>query len=288
MRVGIDVGGSKVNTILLDSNGNVLKSVKYDLLERSEDHLKGLIFKGIEEVAGDQKILGVGLAVPGEIDHENGSLKKAPNISFFEGVKIRDLISEKYGCKVELENDANAFALAESRFGAGKGFNNMVFLTIGTGVGGGIVIGNELYRGMGKAGEIGHTIIIKDGRKCTCGAMGCLEQYASLQGMNFFSMNILGKEFNSKELSKMAETDEKAQEVFHEMGRHLGVGLATLSNILDPEIIIIGGGLSNVPWIMESAEKEMTRYLFSPETRPKVVKSMLGDDAGALGAASLI
>jgi len=282
MKIGIDVGGTLIHSVLVN-NGKILKSKEFEIQERDTKSLKALIFRSVEEVM-KEKVSGIGIVLPGQINYKGGFLVKAPNLKPLEGVKLRDLISAKFGCKTNIENDANSFALAESVFGSGKHFNNMICLTLGTGVGGGIIINKKLYRGSDAAGEPGHIIVVEGGRKCSCGARGCLEEYASLKGMMHLSKDVLGKEMNSKDLAKLAETDEKARSIFYEMGKHLGTGLATMANLLDPDIIVVGGGLSNISWILESAEKEMRNNLFRPESKLKMVKSNLGDNAVVLGA----
>jgi len=182
-----------------------------------------------------------------------------------------------------MENDVNCFTLAESVIGAGKGKNIIFGLTLGSGVGGGLVINSKIYQGaFGAAGEIGHSIIKFNGEKCKCGNFGCFEEYGSKR---FFQR----KKVTSKELEKTTNQGKKnSREIFKEYGKYLGIGIANIVNILDPEIIIIGGGLIHAhKYFMKTAEKEAKKRILSPLSKKnlQIKISKLGAAAGAVGAA---
>jgi glucokinase len=287
MRVGVDVGASKVNFVSVDWNQKVVRSKRCVIVIKDKKYLTGLIVGGIRTIKGEKRLSGVGIALPGKVNYESGYLIKAPNLKFFEKVRIGRIVRENLNVYTKIENDTKAFSIAESKLGAARGLDNVIFLTLGSGIGGGLMINGELYKGEGVAGEIGHMIVDEDGRKCSCGSYGCLEEYASAKGYRVFVKEIMGKEINPRHLAKLAYKNKRARRVFTEMGRHLGVGLASAANLLDPELIVVGGGLSNVKWILTSAEQEMKKRLYTGKNL-RIVKTRIGDDAPALGAALMV
>ena len=233
MYIGLDIGGSKINSVLV-KNRKVVKSRKVKTKSKSNRKiLIAQIFDCIEYLMED-KIKGIGIGAPRPI-----------NVTALKNISLAKVVQKKFGIKTKVDNDANCFGLAEAILGAGKGFKILAGLTLGTGVGGAIIINKKIFHGAsGRAGEFGHMIIEKDGRKCNCGNKGCLEAY--------ISANISTKE---KE-------------------KYLKIGVANIIEILDPDIIVIGGGLANIialPLIKNT----------------KVVRAKLGEDAGAIGAALL-
>lgn len=236
MYIGIDIGGSKINSVLFDGK-KVIKKRK--VLTKSKSNKKIIIaqiFDCIEYFINSdvRRPKGIGIGAP-----------KPTNVTALKNISLAKVVQRKFKIKTKVDNDANCFGIAEGTLGAAKGKQNFVGLTLGTGVGGCVVINGKLYYGArGNAGEIGHMIIKKDGRKCNCGNRGCLEAY--------ISANISAKE---KE-------------------EYLEIGVANIINILDPDIIVIGGGLANI--------------IALPLTKnTKVVSPKLGEDAGAIGAALL-
>ncbi len=239
------------------------------------------------------------LAVPATVDYKKGIVKKAPNLPELDGVKLTGVIGKRIGARVIIENDANAAAVGENWLGGSKGFGNSIMVTLGTGVGGGLIIGGKLLRGIdGTAGEIGHICIEPDGSECGCGSVGCVEQYASATAIvrMAYELSKGGAPFtdvetlSSKDVYDLAcNGNEIAQEVFRRQGFYLGILLAGLVNALNPEAIVIGGGAA-AGWelfIAPLRDEINKRAYREPAERVKLVRAKLGDDAGILGAAFL-
>ena len=247
-------------------------------------------------------ISAVSVAVPGTVNVAEGVVVKAPNVPSLDGFRLAAALESELEWRVILENDANAAAVGEMWRGAGRGYRSIICVTLGTGVGGGIILDGKLWRGVdGSAAEIGHIGVDPfAGIACPCGSRGCLEVYASATAIvrmtrearprypNSVLHNI--EDLTSEKVYRAGrEGDELAIEVFRRMGVYLGIGLASLINILNPEIVVIGGGLSN-GW--ELFEKHMHQQVIErafpiPARRVKIVRAQCGDDAGLLGAARL-
>ncbi len=243
----------------------------------------------------------VAAAVPAIVDAERGVILKAPNIPCLDGFRFAAMLSEMSKIPVILENDANAAAAGENWLGASKGFENSICITLGTGVGGGIIIDGKILRGAcGTAGEIGHICVEPFGVPCGCGSRGCVEQYASATAIMRLAGE-LGKEFSSSTLLNNSDIsaqeiyeagkrgDELALEIFRQQGFYLGIALANLINVLNPEVIVIGGGAAG-GWdlFMPSLRDEIKKRAYrEPVERVKIVRAECGDDAGILGVARL-
>jgi glucokinase len=246
-------------------------------------------------------IAGFGLAVPGTVDPLNGIISNAPNIPCLEGFNLAAVLSQEMNLPVILENDANAAAVGENWLGASKDAQNSICITLGTGVGGGIIIGGKVLRGAdGTAAEIGHICVEPNGAPCGCGSRGCVEQYSSAQAIVRLTRELKKRYPKSKFTEKNNFTaleiytagksgDELALEVFRQQGYYLGIALANLINILNSEVIVIGGGAA-AGWdlFMPAAlEQIRLRAYRQPAERVKIVSAVCGDDAGILGAAKL-
>jgi glucokinase len=247
-------------------------------------------------------VSAVSLAVPGTVNVAEGVVVKAPNVPCLDGFRLAAALESELEWPVILENDANAAAIGEMWQGAGRGHRTLICVTLGTGVGGGIILDGKLWRGAdGSAAEIGHIGVDPfAGVACMCGSRGCLEVYASATAIVRMTREARPRYPNSmlhntEDLTSQKiyqagrEGDELAIEVFRRMGVYLGIGLASLINVLNPEIIVIGGGLSN-GW--ELFEKHMHQQVIErafpiPARRVKIVRAECGDDAGLLGAARL-
>lgn len=286
MLVGVDVGGTKIRAGLV-KNGKVIKDVKLlTEADKGREQVIKKIIKCIKEcISKEVKAIGIGL--PGAVNPERDAVVYLPNIPSLNNTNLKKILEKEFSKKVVLGNDSNAFALAESVSGAGKGFNNVIGLTLGTGVGGGLVINKKVYTGACCAGEAGHIIIVNNGRKCRCGAKGCLEEYVSARAINRYSRELIGKELAPKIVEdKAREGDEDAVKVYQRAGSYLGAGLVTINNLLHPDVIVIGGGLSKAgSLILKSARKRLKKEGFFKPSR--VVKSKLGSNAGVIGAAYL-
>lgn len=247
-------------------------------------------------------ISAVSVVVPGTVDVNEGLVVKAPNVPCLDGYRLSAALESELKWPAILENDANAAAIGEMWRGAGKGYRTLICITLGTGVGGGIILDGKLWRGAnGSAAEIGHMGVDPFGDlACTCGSRGCLEVYASATAVVRMTREAkphypnstlhTGEDLNSEKVYEAGmEGDELALEVFRRMGTYLGIGIASLVNILNPEIVVIGGGLSNGWELFERHMRQQVseRAFPMPARLVKIVRGECGDDAGLLGAAKL-
>lgn len=302
--IGIDVGGTKVAALLAGEDGRVLERTAGETPAEDPDATMEVLYRLAEELraAGEPEAVGVGAA--GMVDFEAGALRWAPNIAWRE-LPVRDLVAERTGLPCIVDNDANAAAWGEHRFGAARGYRDVLVVTVGTGIGGGIVAGGELYRGAhGFAAEIGHVIVEPGGPECNCGNRGCWEQVASGRALerlgrvaseanpgSLISTLAGGGEVGGRHVAEAAARgDRAALGVIGEVGRRLGEGLAGLVNVLDPEAVVVGGGVATLgDLILAPAREGFVRAVEAREHRPEVpiLQAALGNDAGAVGAAAL-
>lgn len=260
--IGIDIGGSKINAVIFN-NGKVLKSVKISTPKKSQkeflEKLEELVGKLISDL-GKKEVLGIGCGVAGVLDLEKGIIVNAPNLRFLNNFNIKNWLEKKFNCDVKIDNDARCFTRAEYLFGSGRGYKNIVGITLGTGVGGGIIIdGKIVYGASDSAGEFGHMII--NNRK-------------DLETLTVKQMRKL----------KFSKTTVK------EFKKNLGIGFSNIINILDPETIIIGGGAEKTAKAFLSEVKTvMNKFVISPKSKKniKILKGKIGENAGAVGAAAL-
>jgi glucokinase len=265
-----------------------------------------LLIKSLKEFLGTEAtsgIVGIGMGVAGLIDRKNGKVIDSPNITSINNLPIRDRLEKEFSMPVILENDANTYAYGEKWVGSGKDYENFVVITLGTGLGGGLIYNGELYEG---PAEIGHMTIVPSGRYCTCGSYGCLESYASGRAIVDRVVSSLEKGAESL-LSQCCDGnfykitpeivyqtamdgDSLSREVFREAGHFLGIGIANLINLLNLEAVIIGGGLIGA-WdlFIEDIKKEIAKRAFKPlSANIEIIKSSLSHDAGSIGAAGLL
>nr|WP_300339199.1 ROK family glucokinase [Actinomyces sp.] len=309
LSIGVDVGGTKIAAGVVDEDGNVVTRVQKDSPANDRD----AILSTIIEVARDLKrahpqAMTVGIGAAGFVSSDRNTMASGTNLDW-TGVKIGDVVSKGVGLPVVVENDANAAGWAEARFGAGAGKANVLVVTLGTGVGGAVVIDGHLVRGAaGFAAEIGHISIVPDGRPCGCGLRGCLERYASgtALGVNGWELarfrpayaariiELSGGDQNKisgKAVTAAArEGDPAALECYERLGEALGRGLADLAAVLDPEVIVLAGGLTEAGDILLApVTKAFDQYLTARARRPQipVLISASGQDAGLVGAADL-
>lgn len=305
--LGIDIGGMTVKGIITDGNGKVLGegSVPTDS-DKGAETMCGNIAKLIAElIAGVDKneIVGVGVGCPGLIDSKNGVVVFAGNLNL-KNFPLSEEIEKRCGLKVKLTNDANAAALGEAKFGAGSKYENSILITLGTGVGGGIIINGKLFEGGKSAGtEIGHTVIVENGLKCTCGRKGCFERYASARALMEQTKEAMEGNRNSemwkgydletvtgKTPFEYYESDLTAKLVVDKYISHLACGILNMANIFRPEVVMLGGGVSEQgEALTKPLQKKIDAELFGgTDYAPvKIVKAKLGSRAGAFGAAAL-
>ena len=301
--VGIDTGGTKLLGGVVDEQLAVHHRVHRLWRGSERQEVLDLLVEVIEEaLATEPDAEAVGLGIPSLLDRDRAVSLESVHLPL-DGVPFRDLISERLDLPVVVDNDANCALLAEARRGAAKGATDALLLTLGTGVGGGILAGGGVYRGGGSAGELGHTLVEIDGELCTCGSRGCLETVAS--GPAFGRAGVVaadeqpesalgqakaeGREITGALVTELAgEGDPLAIAVLAEAGRKLGAGLAGLANAFNPEVIVIGGGASAAGDILLGpAREELARRALGPNRTVPVKPAHFGDEAGMLGAALL-
>lgn len=249
----------------------------------------------IQEViseCGRDDLAGIGVGVPGFIEMKTGVVLESPNLPFFVNFPMRDALAEKLGAPVALENDANAAAMGEKWMGAGREVKDLVLLTLGTGVGGGIIVDGKVLHGfVGMAAELGHMTVIPTGNPCGCGNQGCLEKHASATAIITMAQLVgLGDGLTSEQVYDMAIAgNEKARHCFEVMGRALGIGLATLINTFNFPLYLLGGGVLPA-WDLFAPpmiEECRWRSFIFRNTKTRIEKATLGNDAGLFGAAFL-
>ncbi len=300
--IGLDLGGTFLKYALGTPDGSLLyKSKTPSQASESRELVFQVLFTVIEELLNraeslNRQVRAIGIGSPGAVDYEQGRLRGAtPNIVNWGDADIRGPIEERYDIPLWADNDANVMALAEARVGAAKGCKNIVALTLGTGIGGGILINNQLYRGTHFSGsEIGHMTIRFDGPACNCGNFGCIETYASAPAM---VRNYLQKTGSHSDTSvttidiftRAAQGEPEALETVQETSKYLGVALANIANIFNPEVIVLGGGVADTgDDYLQSVDREMRlRALPASVEGLRVVRAQLGNDAGVVGAISL-
>ena len=308
--IAIDLGGTKIIAAAVLSTGEII-SRKYSLTLADEGPrpIINRLSSAVAEIIAQAKlktsdVAGIGIAAAGIIDTKEGIVTTSPNLPGWRDVPLRDIIAERLGLITYLINDASAAALGEHRFGAGRGVDNLIYLTVSTGIGGGIIIDGELYLGAdGCAGEIGHMIIETHGPQCNCGKFGCLEALASGSAMTKESVRRLNQGEKSSIIrlvdgrleSITAETvslaarkgDSLACDIVARAATYLGIGLANLVNIFNPELIVIGGGVSKMGnMLLAPARKAIREIAFKlPARTARIVRARLGSNAGIIGAA---
>ncbi len=301
----VDLGGTNIRATLYTEEGEPLSHCFLPTLahEGLEPTL-GRILAAIEEITkGYGRPAAIGVGAPGPLDPWKGVILSAPNLPGWENVPLAAILSERFGAPAFVGNDANLAALAEHRLGAGKGFSNVIYVTISTGIGGGVIVNDSLLLGArGFAGEVGHIIVKPDGPRCGCGSVGCLEALASgpaiareaLRRMKEGQSSSIPEfvkgpleSLTAKEVAMAAlEGDQLAQEVFREAGYFLGLGFVSLIHIFNPSRIIVGGGVAKVGSLLLEPAEETVRKLAMREFLEdfKIVPAALGDEAGLLGA----
>ncbi len=294
--IGVDLGGTNLRAAAISTSGEVIdKTAGTTDLNAGRDAVLDEIARNIQVLAdrvGRDDLLGGGIGVPGFIDMKNGIIVGSNNLAVLEGVSARDEIERRLGTKVILENDANAAALGETWMGAGKDVDSLILLTLGTGVGGGIIHEGRVMHGfVGMAGEIGHIMVVPNGNPCGCGNHGCLEKHASataVEGMAY--MMGLGENLTSRDVFDLAESgSENARRVFKRMGVALGVALATLVNLFNFPLYLLSGGMLPAwkyfgPAMLQEVEHRSFTYR---NTNTRIEQAVLGNEAGLYGAAYL-
>ncbi|MGX6429683.1 ROK family glucokinase [Levilactobacillus yonginensis] len=310
--IGIDLGGTTTKMAFLSTNGDILAkwSIPTDIKDEGSHIVPNIIDSINQHITNSEfskdDFLGIGMGTPGSVDIENGTVIGAFNLNWKKRQQVRDQIQAGIGLQFILDNDANVASLGEYWKGAGEKDKDVVFVTLGTGVGGGVIAGGHLLHGInGGAGELGHVTVQPNGYLCTCGKRGCLEQYASATGVVHVAADMAKDFMGTSRLKEMEDNQESvtskmvfyladngdilANQVVDRVTFYLGLALANVANILNPANIIIGGGVSNAG---NTLLQPTTRYFQEnafPAVRDstKIRLAQLGNDAGVIGAASL-
>jgi len=307
--LGVDIGGTKVSVTLGNSRGRILAKevVPTETGKKSKRCVERIVatLERLRRSAGrSQKISGIGVGIPGPIEPKKGIVEKSPHLRGWQGSPLKSTIERKLKLPVFITNDANAAAVGEKMFGAGRGVRDFVYLTISTGIGGGVVLGGKLLLGASfGAGEVGHAVVVADGAKCGCRNRGCLEAYSSGTAIAAFVREKIreGRKSAIKRLTSRGITaeavalaarkgDPLAREAFERAGHYLGIGLANLINLLNPQMLILGGSVMKSSRLFWSSMMRSTRESAWPTLYKacRIVKTELGDQVGDLGALALV
>lgn len=299
-----DLGGTNLRMAAVDRNGSIVYRTRCSTPHENGqgaivDAIADLARECLSKVTESGSVTSIGVAVPAVMDIPKGIVHRAPNLPALDGLHLSDEIKKNIGLAVVLENDATSAAIGEHWLGASRNIDNSICVTLGTGVGGGVILNGAPLRGPdGTGGELGHICVEPDGHPCGCGSWGCVEQYSSATAVVRIAKELaadlpgadIGKNPTAEELYDAAvKGNEVAVEAFRRMGYYLGIALAGLVNVLNPEVIVLAGGLS-AAWdvFIEHTRDQIARRAFrEPAGRVKLVRAELGDDAGILGVASL-
>jgi glucokinase len=330
--IGVDLGGTNLRIAAVDEQGHLLEKITLGTkLTLGKDHVIHRMCDAVRSLSGKHEragsLRGIGIGVPGIIDIKTGMLRESPNLPGWAGSPVRAEIEHQLGTRVILENDANAAALGEKWLGAARDVEDMAMLTLGTGVGGGLVLGGRIFHGMtGMAGEFGHMTVDPEGVPCPCGNRGCLERYASATAVVRMAREAIASgaapglsrtassdpEFSAKAVYNLAiQGDDEAKKIFRRVGHALGIILADLVNALNLPMYVVGGGVASAweafsPIIFEELRRRSMVYAATAPpsamvseqgasakvepggpTRTVITRALLGSDAGLYGAARL-
>lgn len=326
--IGVDLGGTNLRIAAVDEIGNMLSKTALETqVSRGREHVIEELCRATKEIAQDMKakyqgdavLCGIGIGVPGLVDIQSGRLVESPNLPGWSNYDVKGDIEGRLGAPVILENDANAAALGEQWLGAGRSCESMCMITLGTGVGGGLVLNGTIWHGWnGMAGELGHCNVEPEGHPCKCGSHGCIEQYASATAIVRMAHEAIAsgavtelsklaadsdREFNSQTVYECAMAgDDVARKVYERMGRALGLAIANMVNALNLPLYVLGGGVSNAwdvfsPAMFDEVRKRSFLYAATKPADRKsisvgqrstlITRASLGGDGGLYGAARL-
>lgn len=311
LRIGVDLGGTNIAAAVVNDSGEILLKISNPTMakegqEGTVNRIIGTIKELIEKYDSRAEYKGIGIGVPGVCDIPNGIVKFAPNL-FWKDVPIKEILQKEFSIPTYIDNDANAAALGEAWTGAGKDKRHIVCITLGTGVGSGLILNGDIFHGAQTAGELGHVTVLEDGPKCNCGNTGCLETLAAAPGIariakdavlegkeTILNNYVQGEDFTgltAKEVFDSAkEGDLVANKIVEDVARYLGLALANVINLLNPELIVIGGGVAAAGETLFVPLKKVVeeRALTDLYNDVEIVAAQLGNDAGIIGAAALI
>jgi glucokinase len=286
-RCGLDIGGTQIKSVILDEAFGIIDEMEVPSnAYLGPDAVKDSILKVLDILLGrGHSPISIGIGCAGSVDSKQGIVRNSPNFAHWKSVDLKGWLEQKTHIPVKVDNDANCATLAEWKLGKGKGASHLVLLTLGTGIGGGLVLDNRLYRGAtGTGGELGHFSIQTNGIQCACGNRGCFERYCSASALKMKLPN-----YTAKEIFELAESNNECKQLVLEFLHHLKVGLTSLANIFDPDILLLGGAISKGlspylgeirTWVKENAFPAIGAHL-------QIELTQFENNSGALGAALL-
>ena len=285
-KLGVDLGGTKIEAILLDENLNTIQRKRVPTPQNDYSQILNTINSLSADLLENVEDYSIGICTPGAISKKTGLIKNS-NTQCLIGKSLKEDLEKKLGQKISMENDANCFAIAESTLGVAKGFDVVFGVIMGTGVGGGIVINGKIHQGRTNiAGEWGHHTLHQNGNNCYCGKQGCVETYISGPALEKRWKELTGKSQNMPEIIQNIEIS-KVKQWKDEFLENFGFGLANVIDILDPDVIVLGGGLSNIDFLYTEGKNSVYQKVFSDLVDTPIMKNKLGDSAGVFGAALL-
>ena len=285
-KIGVDLGGTKTEIIVLDENLNVMERKRVSTPQNNYDEIINTITTLVSDVSQSTSDFSLGICCPGAISKQTGLIKNS-NTQCLIGKSLKEDLENKIQKNISIENDANCFTIAESKLGAGIGFDLVFGVIMGTGVGGGIVIDNTLHSGRTNiAGEWGHHTLHQNGNSCYCGKKGCVETYISGPSLEKRWNQFTGLTQTMPEIIENFD-NRIGKQWKNEFLENFGHGLANVIDILDPDAIILGGGLSNIDFLYDEGKESIYSKVFSDMIKTPILKNNLGDSSGVFGAALL-
>lgn len=288
-RIGIDLGGTKIEGIILDEKGTVLDRKR--ILTKREygyENIVDRIVSLINELKNiSKRETKIGICTPGAISPQTGRIKNSNTVCLI-GKPLKEDIELQLNQEIKMENDANCFTIAEATQGVANGFDSVFGVIMGTGVGGGIVINGKIHRGrMAIAGEWGHHTLYPNGNQCYCGKKGCVETYISGPSLEKRWKELSGEDLPLEQIAQLQNTSGVFSKWKDEFLNNFGLALANVIDILDPEAIVLGGGVSNISFLYDEGVERVCHFVFSDNVDTPILKNKLGDSAGVFGAADL-
>jgi len=285
-RIGIDLGGTKTEGIILNDNLEPIERKRISTPQNDYNAILNSVVDLVNDLKTKTNDSTIGICTPGAISKKTGLIKNS-NTQCLIGMPLKEDLEKALGKKVSMENDANCFAMAEAKMGAAKDYDVVFGVIIGTGVGGGIVINKKIHHGRTNiAGEWGHHILHQNGNKCYCGKNGCVETYISGPALEKRWNELTGKKDSLPQIIQNLD-DDKAIQWKNEFLHNFGTALANVIDILDPDAIVLGGGVSNVSFLYDEGKKAVYDSVFSDLVDTPILKNQLGDSAGVFGASLL-
>ena len=285
-KLGVDLGGTKIESILLDEHLTVLEQKRIKTPQTDYTEIIQSISSLVLELSKDITDFSLGVCTPGSISKQTGLIKNS-NTQCLIGKPFKEDLEKNLGKKISMENDANCFTMAESQMGAAKEFGLVFGVIMGTGVGGGIVIDGKLHSGRTNiGGEWGHHTLHRNGNPCYCGKLGCVETYISGPSLEKQWMELTGKSQTLPEILSNSNHN-MSKRWKYEFLENFGYGLANVIDILDPDVIVLGGGLSNIDFLYTDGKESVYEKVFSDLVETPIIKNKLGDSSGVYGAAFL-